>query len=234
MEKPAVSAGEEKINERAGLENRTGRTEEKGNQFMANMSRLEKEIIEQGIILNGDMLKVDTFLNHQIQPDLMAEIGSTIASAFREENITKVITIEAGGIAPALMTAAALNVPVVFCKKTCPLTMQKPLWANIHSFTKNSDATICVESSLISEQDRVLFVDDFLASGQAFLGVASLVEQAGAHLVGAAFCIEKTFQKGSEVLDEKGFPIFHWPGSARSAIRESNSNRKAEWICSTI
>ncbi len=171
------------------------------------MELLREEIVNHGIILNGNMLKVDGFLNHQINPRLINEIGREFAAAFRDLGITKVLTIESGGIAPAYAAALELGVPVIFCKKTRPATMRKPLYATVHSYTKNTDSIVCMESDLLTPDDRVLFIDDFLANGQAFLGVCSIVSQADATLAGAGFCIEKSFQNGRKAVEETGVPV---------------------------
>lgn len=167
---------------------------------------LKQTILDKGVILNGEMLKVDSFLNHQIDPVLMDKIACSFADEFRELNINRIITIESGGIAPALMAASRLGVPLVFCKKTTPKTMRDPLYATVHSYTKNTDSTICMERDLIQPGDRVLFIDDFLANGQAFLGIQKLVQQSGATLVGAGFCIEKAWQSGHDIVEKTGIP----------------------------
>lgn len=170
------------------------------------MEKLKRIIEEQGTVLSSEVLKTDRFLNHAIDPDLMNEIGTEFASRFQDLGITRVLTIESGGIAPALMTALHLHVPMVFCKKTRPVTMCCPLSASVHSFTKNRDYTLYMEADLIKKGDRVLFIDDFLANGDAFAGIRSLVEQAGASLAGAGFCIEKSWQRGRKNVEASGVP----------------------------
>lgn len=171
-----------------------------------DMEKLKRTVEEKGSVLSGEVLKTDRFLNHAIDPELMDEIGAEFAKGFQDYGITRVLTIESGGIAPALMTALHLNVPMVFCKKTRPVTMCSPLSACVHSFTKNTDYDLCMESGLIEPGDRVLFIDDFLANGDAFAGLRSLTEQAGAELAGAGFCIEKSWQRGKKNVESTGVP----------------------------
>lgn len=168
---------------------------------------LLKETIEQkGDVLSENILKVDTFLNHLIEPDLMDEIGKEFARFFRGTRITKVMTIESGGIAPAIMTAVHLHVPLLFAKKAEPSTMTHPLTCSVHSFTKNNDYSLCVEKEAIEPDDRVLFIDDFLANGEAFKGICSLISQAGAELSGVGICIEKAWQNGRQMIDKADIP----------------------------
>lgn len=170
------------------------------------MEKLKRAAEEKGTVLSSEVLKTDRFLNHAIDPILMDEIGKEFAGEFKDYDITKVLTIESGGIAPALMTALHLQVPMVFCKKAKPITMCRPLSASVHSFTKNTDYNLCMESDLIEPGDRVLFIDDFLANGDAFTGIRSLVEQAGASLAGTGFCIEKSWQQGRKKAENSGVP----------------------------
>lgn len=170
------------------------------------MDLLKKKILQDGKVLSPSILKVDSFLNHCIDPVLMDEMGKSFANYFADSGITKVMTIESGGIAPALTTAFHLGVPVLFAKKAKPSTMRDPLSATVHSYTKDIDYTLCVESSLLSKDDTVLFIDDFLANGQAFLGIRSLLEQKGARLGGIGICIEKAWQNGRSVIEQTGVP----------------------------
>lgn len=168
------------------------------------MDQLKRVIEQKGKVLSDQMLKVDSFLNHQIDADLMMNMGKEFADHFKNSGITKVMTIESGGIAPALCTAMVLDVPLLFAKKAEPSTMKHPLTTSVHSFTKNKDYKLCVESELLNSSDVVLFIDDFLANGEAFKGICRLVDQAGARMAGAGICIEKAWQNGRQAVLEKG------------------------------
>lgn len=171
------------------------------------MKKLQDAIESRGRVISSEVLKTDTFLNHAIDTELMDEIGQAFARAFEKEGITKVMTIESGGIAPAYSAALHLHVPLVFCKKARPITMEQPLTAMVHSFTKNKDYELCLEKFLLEPGDRVLFVDDFLANGDAFKGVCSLIEQAQAELAGVGICVEKSWQRGRKTVQDTGVPL---------------------------
>jgi xanthine phosphoribosyltransferase len=172
------------------------------------MDLLKKKIQDEGVILSDSVLKVDSFLNHQIDPVLMQEIGKEFARLFQQEEITKVLTIESSGIAPGLMTALQLGVPVVFARKRKSLTLAGDLLtASVYSFTKQETNEISVSQKYIKPDDKILIIDDFLANGQAALGLAEIVQKAGATVVGFGIVIEKSFQKGRELLQEKGFRV---------------------------
>lgn len=188
------------------------------------MDLLKKTIEEEGVVLSPSVLKVDGFLNHKIDPILLDEIGKEFAGAFRNLGITKVLTIESGGIVPAFTTALYLNVPVVFAKKAEPSTMRNPKTCRVHSFTKNTDYTICIEQNTIHEGDRVLFIDDFLANGQAYLGIKKLVGDCHARLVASGFCIEKAWQPGHSILKQDGFPF-----KVLASIRHMSPEEGISW-----
>jgi xanthine phosphoribosyltransferase len=172
------------------------------------MKVLQEKILNEGKVLSGDVLKVDAFLNHQIDPVLMQEIGKEFTKRFKEENITKIVTIESSGIAPAVMAALELGVKVVFARKRKSLTLQDNMYvANVYSFTKQETNEISLSRNHIDENDRVLIIDDFLANGQAALGLMSLVEQAGASIAGIGIVIEKAFQDGGKKLREQGVRV---------------------------
>ncbi len=172
------------------------------------MKVLQEKILNEGKVLSGDVLKVDAFLNHQIDPVLMQEIGKEFAKRFKEENITKIVTIESSGIAPAVMAALELGVKVVFARKRKSLTLQDNMYvASVYSFTKQETNEISLSRNHIDESDRVLIIDDFLANGQAALGLMSLVEQAGASIAGIGIVIEKAFQDGGKKLREQGVRV---------------------------
>ncbi|PEQ02266.1 xanthine phosphoribosyltransferase [Bacillus toyonensis] len=172
------------------------------------MKVLQEKILNEGKVLSGEVLKVDAFLNHQIDPVLMQEIGKEFAKRFKEENITKIVTIESSGIAPAVMAALELGVKVIFARKRKSLTLQDNMYvANVYSFTKQETNEISLSRTHIDENDRVLIIDDFLANGQAALGLMSLVEQAGASIAGIGIVIEKAFQDGGKKLREQGVRV---------------------------
>lgn len=172
------------------------------------MKVLQEKILNEGKVLSGDVLKVDAFLNHQIDPVLMQEIGKEFAKRFKEENITKIVTIESSGIAPAVMAALELGVKVIFARKRKSLTLQDNMYvASVYSFTKQETNEISLSRNHIDKSDRVLIIDDFLANGQAALGLMSLVEQAGASIAGIGIVIEKAFQDGGKKLREQGVRV---------------------------
>ncbi|MCH1627769.1 xanthine phosphoribosyltransferase [Fredinandcohnia quinoae] len=172
------------------------------------MDLLKRKIETEGRVLSNQVLKVDTFLNHQIDPELMVEIGKEFAQRFKDDKITKVLTIESSGIAPGLMAALELHVPVVFARKRKSLTMVNDLLtASVHSFTKNETNEISVSQKFIEPTDNVLIIDDFLANGQAALGLAEIVEKSGANTAGIGIVIEKSFQDGGQLLRNKGFKV---------------------------
>lgn len=163
--------------------------------------------MSDGKCLDGGILKVDNFINHQMDPVLMREMAKELVRRFSGHTINKVMTVEASGIAPAIMVGDYLNVPVLFAKKKTPSTMDNMLVTEVFSFTKNKTYTVCVSGDYLNPGDKVLFVDDFLANGNAALGIIDLVEQAGATLEGMGFLIEKGFQTGGELLRGKGIHV---------------------------
>ena len=173
------------------------------------MKTLEERILKDGYVLGENILKVDSFLTHQVDLNLMKEIGKVFADKFKDAGITKVVTIEASGIAPALYTADALGVPMIFAKKSKNITMNEGiLTAEVYSFTKQVSNTVSISSKYLSENDKVLIVDDFLANGQAAKGLIEIVEQAGAKVEAIGIVIEKSFQDGRGLLEEAGLPVF--------------------------
>jgi len=172
------------------------------------MRLLEEKIISEGRVLSDQVLKVDSFLNHQIDPVLMKEIGKEFAARFANEGITKIVTIESSGIAPAVMAGLYMNVPVVFARKRKSLTLTDDLLtASVHSFTKKETNEISISKKYLDEKDRILVIDDFLANGQAALGLVEIVQQSGAKVLGIGIVIEKAFQQGSEKLKERGLRV---------------------------
>ena len=168
------------------------------------MDSLIKRIIEDGRCLEGGILKVDRFLNHQMDPYLMKQVAVEFMNRFGQEKPTKILTVEASGIAPAVMLGFIMELPVVFAKKKKPSTMSQFFSTTVHSFTKQNEYTLIVSREYLTAEDRVLFIDDFLAYGNAGLGILDLCRQAGAELVGMGFIIEKEFQHGRQVLIEAG------------------------------
>lgn len=171
------------------------------------MKQLKERILRDGKCFPGGILKVDNFINHQMDPILMHEMAQELVRRFSNHNINKVITIEASGIAPAIMVGAYLNVPVLFAKKKMPSTMENMLKTEVFSFTKNKSYPVCVSGDYLTSDDRVLFIDDFLANGNAAMGIIDLITQAGATLEGMGFLIEKAFQSGGAKLREQGIHV---------------------------
>ena len=172
------------------------------------MYALEQKILNEGIVLSDKVLKVDAFLNHQIDPVLMQQIGKEFAARFKDAGITKIITIEASGIAPAVMAGLELGVPVIFARKYQSLTLKDDLYrSKVFSFTKQTESTIAISNKHLNSSDRVLVIDDFLANGQAALGLADLIHQAKAEVVGIGIVIEKSFQSGRQLLLDQGYRV---------------------------
>ncbi|AHA28553.1 xanthine phosphoribosyltransferase [Exiguobacterium sp. Leaf187] len=172
------------------------------------MKRLHDMINQEGIVLSDQVLKVDAFLNHQVDPTLMWEIAYEFMDRFQDAGITRILTIEAGGIAPAMMTALRLGVPMVYARKTKSVTLNEgTISAEVFSFTKQQTSTITVAEKYLQPGERVLIIDDFLANGEAAFGLARLVEQAGAEVAGFGIVIEKSFQPGRQKLIEAGFRV---------------------------
>ena len=168
------------------------------------MKALINRIIENGRYSEGGILKVDRFINHQMDPYLMKHVAVEFMDRFAGDRPTKILTVEASGIAPAVMLGFMMELPVVFAKKKKPSTMSDFYATKVHSFTKQTDYTLIISKEYLSAEDRVLFVDDFLAFGNTAAGVMNLCRQAGATLVGMGFIIEKEFQGGRKVLTDAG------------------------------
>ncbi|AHI56397.1 xanthine phosphoribosyltransferase [Listeria ivanovii] len=172
------------------------------------MKLLEEFIKEKGTVLPGNVLKVDAFLNHQIDPGLMQEIGNEFARRFKDLGITKIVTIESSGIAPAVFAGLALSVPVVFARKKKSVTLTDNLYTStVYSYTKKESNDISVSKSFLTEEDTILVIDDFLANGQAVLGILEIAELAGAKVAGIGIVIEKSFQQGRALLNQTGIPV---------------------------
>lgn len=172
------------------------------------MKLLEERILKDGDVLGENILKVDSFLTHQVDFELMQEIGKVFADKYKEAGITKVVTIEASGIAPAVYAAQALGVPMIFAKKAKNITMTEGiLTAEVYSFTKQVTSQVSIVSRFLSNDDTVLIIDDFLANGQAAKGLLEIIGQAGAKVAGIGIVIEKSFQDGRDLLEKKGVPV---------------------------
>ena len=173
------------------------------------MEALENKILNEGTVIGTEIIKVDCFLNHQIDVRFMNEIGREFKRIFADEKITKILTIEASGIAIASITAQYFDyVPVVFAKKSESRNLDADKYhSEVYSFTKQKSYPIMVSKKYISPEDRILVLDDFLANGKAVLGLADIIKQAGATLVGAGIVIEKGFQPGSQLLREHGIRV---------------------------
>lgn len=172
------------------------------------MELLEERIVRDGQVLDGGVLKVDSFLNHQIDADLLVELGREFHRLFAGEGVTKILTIEASGIAVACAAGQCFHVPVLFAKKVQGKNITGDVYtAKVESFTHGRVYDIIVSKRFLGPQDRVLLIDDFLANGAALQGLAQLVRAAGAALVGAGICIEKAFQPGGAVLRAGGMRV---------------------------
>lgn len=173
------------------------------------MKQLEEMIIKNGNVINEQILKVDSFLNHQVDPVLMKNIGREFANYFMEKNITKVITIESSGIAPAVMTALELNVPLVILKKQTSSILNKEVYqTKVKSFTKNCSYNLTISKKYLSSSDNILIIDDFLANGEAVSGAIRLVNEKKAVISGIGIVVEKSFQPGRKLLDSLGYDVF--------------------------
>jgi xanthine phosphoribosyltransferase len=172
------------------------------------MELLKQKIINEGIVLSDQVLKVDSFLNHQMDPELMMEIGREFARRFEAAGVTRILTIESSGIAPAIMTALVMGVPMIFARKQKSLTLRDDIYIQkVFSFTKQESNEITVSKKYILPGDRVMIIDDFLAHGEAAFGLAKIVEQAGASVAGIGIVIEKSFQQGAEKLQAAGYRL---------------------------
>jgi xanthine phosphoribosyltransferase len=172
------------------------------------MNELQERILKEGRVLGNGILKVDSFVNHQVDPRLMDACGREFAKRFAKVGATKVLTAEISGIAPALTTAIHLNLPVVYARKTKPITMPDQVYLTLApSHTKGRMVELIVSPEYLANGEKVLIIDDFLASGQTILGLARLAEASGSRIVGVGALIEKIFEGGREALKPLGVPI---------------------------
>jgi xanthine phosphoribosyltransferase len=185
------------------------------------MDALQARILAEGRNLGRGILKVDSFINHQVDPKLMLEVGKDLAARFADVGATKILTAEISGIAPAVLTALVLDVPVVYARKTKPVTMTDPVYVEAApSHTKGVDTFLMVSPEFINPGDRILIIDDFLASGQTIDALVRLVEHAGAQLVGIGALIEKSFEGGRE-----RFMHLHVPIEALAVIKSMENGQ---------
>jgi xanthine phosphoribosyltransferase len=173
------------------------------------MEALKQRILQEGKNLGRGILKIDSFLNHQLDVQLLEEVGAEMARRFADAAPTRILTAEVSGIIPAVMTAKALNnIPVVYARKHKPITMQEPIYIETApSHTKGGEVLLMVSPEFLHAEDRVLIVDDFLATGKTINALARIVQNSGATLVGIAAVVEKIFEGGREALLHWGVPI---------------------------
>ena len=172
------------------------------------MEELKQRIMEEGKVLNNRVLKVDSFLNHQIDPKLFVAIGKEIAARFKDQGIQRIVTIEASGIAIALQAAIEMDLPLVFARKKKSILMTDDVYHSVvYSYTKEENYDVTISKRFLPAGEKVLIIDDFLASGEAAMGLAKLVESAGDTVAGIAIVIEKSFQPGRERLERAGYNV---------------------------
>ena len=190
-----------------------------------SMKLLEDRIRRDGVVKEGNVLKVDRFLNHQMDIELFQEIGKEFKRRFANENVNKILTIEASGIGIACIAAESFHVPVVFAKKTQTKNIAGEVYTTqVESFTHGRIYDIIVSKEFLGKGDRVLLIDDFLANGKALEGLAQLVQDSGAELVGAGVVIEKGFQRGGDAIRAKGIHL------ESLAIVESMNDKTGEIV----
>lgn len=172
------------------------------------MNYLEERILKDGIVKEGNVLKVDSFLNHQMDIDLFNEMGKEFKKRFEDKNINKILTIEASGIGIACVVAQHFHVPVVFAKKAKSINLEGEMYvAEVESFTHKCKNQVIVSQKFLSEEDHVLIIDDFLANGCALQGLIQIVQSAGATVEGIGIAIEKGYQAGGTMIRNLGFQL---------------------------
>lgn len=190
------------------------------------MQLMEERIRKNGIVRAGNVLKVDSFLNHQMDIDLFNEMGKEFYRLFGEEHVTKIVTIEASGIGIACITAQYFDCPVIFAKKSQTKNIAGEVYtAKVESFTHGRVYDIIVAKEFLGPGDRVLIIDDFLANGAALMGLSKLVEDAGATLVGAGIVIEKAFQPGGDMIRARGIRL-----ESLARVKSMNEETGVEFV----
>lgn len=169
------------------------------------LKELVDRIKQDGEVLPGNVLKINSFLNHQVDPQLMMHVGEEFSRLFKDEKVDKVLTCEASGIAPGVMAAYQLHVPMIFARKKKPSTLNDAVyWADVFSYTKKVTNKICVEEKFLHKGEHILIIDDFVAHGEAVKGMVNIAKQAGCDIVGVGAVVAKTFQGGSEWVEKEG------------------------------
>lgn len=172
------------------------------------MEALKKRILAEGRNLGGGILKIDSIINHQIYPDLMMEMGQEMAARFKGVKVDRILTAEISGIAPAVMTGLALGVPIVYARKTKPITMFGPVFLETApSHTKGNEVNLLVAAEFMPANQNVLIVDDFLATGKTLRALARIVEGAQSRVAGVGVVVEKTFEGGRDFMRQKGYTM---------------------------
>ncbi len=188
------------------------------------MQALKDRILAEGQNLGSGILKIDSILNHQIYPDLMVEMGREMAKRFEGIHIDRILTAEISGIAPALTTGMVLNVPVVYARKKKPITMAGPVFLETApSHTKGGDVPLLVSAEFLHAGEKVLIVDDFLATGKTLMALARMVQSAKAEVVGVGVVVEKSFEGGRELMRQNGYS--HLPIEALATIINMDNGR---------
>ncbi|MCR4901400.1 MAG: xanthine phosphoribosyltransferase [Butyrivibrio sp.] len=172
------------------------------------MNFLEERIVKDGIVKEGNILKVDSFLNHQLDVELFDQMGKEWARRFKDVEINKILTIEASGIGIACVAARHFNVPVVFAKKSQSVNLDGEMYtAEVESFTHKNKNQVIVSRKFLNEGDKILIIDDFLANGCALQGLISIINQAGASVSGIGIAVEKGFQTGGQIIRNMGYKL---------------------------
>ena len=172
------------------------------------MKLLEERIVKDGVIGEGDVLKVNSFLNHQIDTEFISKLGEEFYRLYKDENINKIVTIEASGIGIACLTALYFKCPVVFAKKSKTSNISSDVYtASVASYTHGTVSNVIVSKEFLTPSDRVLIIDDFLAKGNALIALSTIVKESGATLVGAGIVIEKAYQQGGEMIRRMGIRV---------------------------
>lgn len=189
------------------------------------MLSLKKKILKEGILREGNILKVDNFLNHQLDIKFLKEIGKAFRERFNDINVEKIVTIESSGIAIASITSEFFNyIPVVFAKKTESKNLDKEIYkSSVFSYTKNKKYDVMISKRYINKNENILIIDDFLANGEAVSSLIDLIKQAGANIVGVGIVIEKSFQRGANKIKEQGVRL-------ESLVRIKSLDNKIEFL----